>query len=358
MYHQNKKHLMSRDTFRLVALKLLMTFMFLFLIQIFAKAQKINGIAFSAPYEEMLHDTMFEQIKVTNANWVGLVPEALLDRSTLLLLPDEENGYKGATVETIEEGIQLARKAGFSIFLKPHIILKSHDGKSKDKTRRASWRGDVVPRSDEDWLVLESCYEEYILELADLAEEYDVELFAIGTELKSFVQHRPGYWDKLISKIRQHYSGSITYCANWDEYQSIDFWGQLDYIGIDAYFPISQKKTPRVQKTKRKWRSIKKKIKRLSEETDRQVLFTEYGYRNVSFAGRKPWIHDGGQKKVPNNEAQANLLEALLGSFWEEDWIAGGFSWEWFGIPLKEGNTDFTIQNKPALGVLQEWYGK
>jgi len=297
---------MSRDTFRLVALKLLMTLMFLFLIQIFAKAQKINGIAFSAPYEEMLHDTMFEQIKVTNANWVGLVPEALLDRSTLLLLPDEENGYKGATVETIEEGIQLARKAGFSIFLKPHIILKSHDGKSKDKTRRASWRGDVVPRSDEDWLVLESCYEEYILELADLAEEYDVELFAIGTELKSFVQHRPGYWDKLISK----------------------------------------------------WRSIKKKIKRLSEETDRQVLFTEYGYRNVSFAGRKPWIHDGGQKKVPNNEAQANLLEALLGSFWEEDWIAGGFSWEWFGIPLKEGNTDFTIQNKPALGVLQEWYGK
>ena len=351
------KILMSRTSFHPTAMQLFFTVVFISLIQTFAEAQKINGIAFSAPYEEMLHDTMFENIKVTHANWVGLVPEALLDRSSLRLLPDEENEYKGATIATIKEGIQLARKAGFQIFLKPHVILPRHDGKSKDKTRRASWRGEIQARSEEDWIILESCYEEYILELATLAEEYDVELFSIGTELKAFVQHRPDFWNNLISQIRNRYSGLITYCANWDEYEKIEFWDQLDYIGIDAYFPISKKKTPPVRKTVKKWRSIKEKIQKVSARTDRKVLFTEFGYRNVSFSGRRPWTHDRGQKQNPNDKAQANLLEALMRSFWKEDWIAGGFSWEWFGIPLEKGNTDFTVQDKPAMAVLQKYYG-
>ncbi len=335
---------------------LLLSFLLVFLLPTSSKAEKINGIAFSAPHKETLHDTMFESIKVTHANWIGLVPEAKIDRPTLLLLADEENTYKGATVESVEKSIQLARKSGFQIFLKPHVIIQPHDGKSSDKTHGATWRGEIRPKSEEDWVMLESCYQEYILELADLAEEYNIELFSIGTELKAFVFDRPDFWNQLILEIKERYSGKLTYCANWDEYEAITFWDQLDYIGIDAYFPISKQRTPPVRRTMRKWKSIKKKIEKVSNQTNRKVLFTEFGYRNVSFSGRRPWTHDRDQKQSPNNEAQSNLLEALMRSFWEEEWIAGGFAWEWFAIPLEEDNTDFTVQDKPALAVIQDFY--
>ena len=201
-------------------------------------------------------------------------------------------------------------------------------------------------------------YSHYILKLAELAEKYDVELFAVGTELKAFVSHSPSYWDHLISATRDCYSGDLTYCANWDEYSNINFWDDLDFIGIDSYFPISLKKTPSVKGALKKWKPIRKKIKELSVETQRKILFTEYGYRNVSYAGRKPWIHDRGEKQELNYAAQANLHQALFKTFWDQDWVAGGFAWKWFAIPLKEGNTDFTVQDKPALRVIQKWYGK
>ena len=42
------------------------------------------------------------------------------------------------------------------------------------------------------------------------------------------------------------YSGKLTYAANWGAidqnvggYQNVPWWNQLDYIGIDAYFPIA-----------------------------------------------------------------------------------------------------------------------
>jgi len=358
MHHQYKRYSLGRPILRLMVLQVLLTLIILFFIQTFAKAQKINGVAFSAPYDQILDDSMFEDIKSTHANWVALVPEATLDRTTLMLLPDEFNDCWGETIEATEQSIILARKSGFQIFLKPHLVVGDKEKNTKDKTKGATWRGDIRPRSEEDWKTLEKSYSHYILQLAHLAEQYDVELFAVGTELKSMVSHNPSFWYQLISAIRECYSGELTYCANWDEYANIDFWDQLDFIGIDSYFPISYKKTPSVRDALKKWKPIKKKIKKLSAQTQRKILFTEYGYRNVSYAGRKPWIHDRGEKQELNYAAQANLHQALFKTFWDQDWVAGGFAWKWFAIPLKEGNTDFTVQDKPALSVIQKWYGK
>ena len=60
-----------------------------------------------------------------------------------------------------------------------------------------------------------------------------------------------------------------------------------------------------------------------------------------------------------NLEAQANLLEGLYQSVWEEDWFAGGFLWKWFIINEKVGGTDdnqFTPQNKPVLQLISKQY--
>ena len=38
------------------------------------------------------------------------------------------------------------------------------------------------------------------------------------------------------------YSGKLTFGANWYlEYEDVTFWDDLDYIGIQAYFPLTKK---------------------------------------------------------------------------------------------------------------------
>ena len=315
---------------------------------------------------------MFENIKVTNANWVALVPEATLNRATLILEKDEENDWWSETIAANIQGIQLAKEAGFKVFLKPHIVLgpipqkappfkaikvvNSHSIKPlKDKTRGVEWRGAFAPRKEADWQIWEKNYTAYILELANVAETLEVDLLSIGTELKQSTWRRPAYWRQLIQKVRAIYKGKLIYSANWDEYQQITFWQDLDYIGIDTYFPINRMETPSVKKTLKNWRSTQRQLKKISKKENRKIILTEFGYRSVSYAGKRPWTHDKGPA-IPNKAAQRNLYEAFFQTFWKKPWIAGGFAWQWFCIPMYKEKTSFSIQDKPALNILQEWY--
>jgi len=318
-------------------------------------SQKINGMSYQGPSQPVQTLEMFEKLKVTNATWIALVPEATLNRSQLNLYSDEENDHWGETIEANIEAILLAKEAGLKIFLKPHIVLEKNKNLN-DKTGGASWRGEILLQNERDWKILEKNYQDYILKLAEISNHYQVDLFAIGTELKSFALARPEFWKKLIILVRSIYSGPITYAANWDEYQEILFWEDLDYIGVDTYFPINKMKTPRINKTIRNWKSIRKDLKKISSSENRQILLTEFGYRNVSYAGKEPWLHDKGNISQLNNETQANLYQAFFQSFWGESWVAGGFSWQWFANEKSGNNTSFSIQGKPALEILQKWY--
>lgn len=317
--------------------------------------QKINGMSYFGPDMPVQTIEMFQEIKSTNSNWVGLIPEATISRSTIAFIPDELNHHWGETIEANIEAIQLAKRAGLKVFLKPHVVLDKNV-QFGDKIEEASWRGEITFEHEADWKVFESNYKNYIIDLAKISQEHEVDLFAIGTELKSFVIARPGFWRTLIKEVKEIYSGPITYAANWDEYQYIPFWSDLDFIGVDTYFPINKMETPRIKKTIRNWRSIQRDLKKMSVAENRQILLTEFGYRNVSYAGKEPWIHDKGNIATLNNETQANLYQAFFQTFWDEPWIAGGFSWKWFAQERQGLDTSFSIQGKPALEILQKWY--
>jgi len=348
---------------------------FLFLFSNIGYGQKINGMSFSGPKAPGLTEEMFERVKQSNADWVGLIPEATLNRATLTLNSELTYTWWGGTVAANIESIKLAKRAGFKIFLKPHIVLgkiPTYDGIEsvlqrihpktfryglEDKTDGAEWRGDFKPKKEVDLLMWEQNYERYILKLAQIAQDFEVDLFSVGTELKQSAIKRPKFWRQLIQKVRAIYKGPLTYAANWDEYQKITFWEELDYIGVDTYFPISRQQTPNIKKTIKNWRPIRRQLKKFSESVDRPILLSEFGYRNVNYAGKRPWTHD----HVPamrNNQAQVNLYKAFFRTFWDEPWIAGGFAWKWFAHPKEDGNTSFSVQGKPALEVMQDWYGK
>jgi hypothetical protein len=224
------------------------------------------------------------------------------------------------------------------------------------------WKGEytglIEMDSEKKWMLLENTYSEFILTYAKAAEQIKADIFCVGTELEKFVAQRPQYWQELIAKIKKVYKGKLTYAANWDEYKRVSFWKELDYIGIDAYFPLSDKKSPSIEDLELGWEPHKKEITSIQKQFNRPILFTEFGYRSVDFTAKEPWKSDRIEGNI-NLEAQVNGLHAIHNQFWKEDWFAGGFMWKWFHAHDKVGgkkNNRFTPQNKPAEKVLKKLY--
>ena len=310
-------------------------------------AEKMNGVSFVASREEVAQEHI-DEVKKIHANYAAVMPFGFIRNiNSPEIIFDTDRQWFGETKKGAKQYITLLQKNGIKVMLKPQIWIW-----------RGEFTGTLTMNSEKDWKTLEVSYSKFIMTYAKLAQEAKVPLLCIGTELELFVKNRPEYWKQLIKDIRSIYKGKLTYAANWDEYPRTSFWEDLDYIGIDAYFPLSEKKTPTVEELKQGWQKYKEKIAKLSETIDRPVLFTEYGYRSMDYTAKKPWLVDRNEERV-NLTAQVNATKAILEEFWDEHWFAGGFVWKWF-IRHKEvggGNDNrFTPQNKPAQQVIQDFY--
>lgn len=221
--------------------------------------------------------------------------------------------------------------------MKPHLWV------------RGVFTGDLSFSEEEKWDDFNQTYEQYVLHYARLSEKYDVELFCMGTELKTFVKKHELYWNKLIKKIRKVYSGKLVYAANWDNFDKIPFWKELDYIGVDAYFPLSNEKTPVLYSLTSSWEKWWTILRNLSEENAKKIIFTEIGYRSIDYTTRQPWVsyEDFGDE---NQQAQLLAYQAFFESAKSQPFFEGAFLWKWHEsthLPPK-GNEKYTFQNKLA----------
>ncbi len=308
---------------------------------------KINGLSLVAA-PDSLSAKSIASLKEVNANYVTVMPFGFIrSLNHPEIIYNQERQWFGETREGVSQYVELLHKNKINVMMKPQIWVWNGE-----------YTGWVEMGSETDWLQLEETYKNFILDFAKVAEAKEIEIFCIGTELEKFIEHRPEYWRELITEVKKIYRGKLTYAANWDEYKRVPFWDGLDYIGVDAYFPISESKTPTVEEAIAGWKRWKTELKDFSENENKKILFAEYGYRSVNFSGKEPWKSDRQMTSV-NLEAQANLLEGLYQSVWEEDWFAGGFLWKWFIINEKVGGTDdnqFTPQNKPVLQLISKQY--
>jgi hypothetical protein len=308
---------------------------------------KINGVSFVA--SRVAVDTShINPILSIHANAASIMPFGFIrDVNHPEVIYNSDRQWFGETKEGAEHYITELHNNGISIMLKPQIWIQ-----------RGEFTGNLVMTSEENWRLLEESYSRFVLDYAQVAEDMQVDVFCIGTELELFIKNRPEYWRQLITKIRQIYKGSLTYAANWDEFWRTPFWEELDYIGIDAYFPISEAQTPSVEDCLRGWNKHKEQLSRFSEEWDRPILFTEFGYRSVDYAAREPWRYDRSMTSI-NLQAQTNATQALFESVWMEPWFAGGYLWKWFVNHDKVGgheNNQFTPQNKPVEQLIGAYY--
>jgi hypothetical protein len=309
--------------------------------------EKINGVSFVGSPDPAGQEHV-DDLKQIHAGYAAVMPFGFIrELESPEIIFDTDRQWYGETREGARQYIRLLHKNGIRVMLKPQLWIW-----------RGMFTGELAMRSEADWKQLEAEYADFILTYAELAQETGTALFCIGTELENFVKARPDYWKWLISEIRERYRGKLTYAANWDEYGRIPFWEQLDLIGIDAYFPLSESRNPDVEELRSGWKRWKEEILAVYERVDKPVLFTEYGYRSMDFTAKKPWLVDRSEESV-NLEAQANAKKAIFQEFWDEDWFAGGFVWKWFIHHSRAGgpaDNRFTPQNKPAQEVIRDYY--
>ncbi len=348
-------------------------------------SQKFKGMNYTGPGKGPLGIESFSSMKEIGTNSVALVPEASLYQNTLKIVHDFERQWYGETSVAILEGIQHAKEVGLKVMLKPHLepgidisgwdrpeepsltnpdsltIAKFTESaneffsKVEYKVRKkTNWRGDLMVKNDNDWPLIANAYEQYILKYAVIADSINADAFCIGTELKAMALEKPDYWRSLIKKVREIYKGPITYAANWDSFDQITFWDDLDFIGIDAYFPLSDAKTPQVEELLVSWQPIKDRIEKLQRKVGKPVVFTEWGYESEDYAGKTPW----GSKGEVNIETQVNLYESTFQSFWHESWFLGVFIWRWSPPNELGGSYNFTPRGKNTEAVIKEWFNK
>jgi hypothetical protein len=311
------------------------------------ETKKINGLSLVASRNSLAQENVKEVLNL-NANHATIMPFGFIgDLSAPEIMFNSERQWFGETKKGAKQYIQKLHENGIGVMLKPQIWI-----------RRGEFTGNLKMNSEAEWNALESSYRKFILTYAELAEEEKIEIFCLGTELEEFVVNRPNFWLDLIHEVKKVFSGKLTYAANWDEYTKVTFWEELDYIGIDAYFPLSDAKSPTVEELKTGWHKWKGAIAKFSSDKKAPVLFTEFGYRSMDFTAKKPWLVDRHDENV-NMEAQVNATKAIIEEFWAEEWFAGGYVWKWFIDHEQSGgseNNRFTPQNKPAEQTIRALY--
>ncbi|MEM1326259.1 MAG: hypothetical protein AAGI23_09915 [Bacteroidota bacterium] len=307
----------------------------------------MEGVTFVAPPHPFPKPPM-PPIQEVGADWIAIVPYAFTRQGQSNVFYGSDRQWWGERVVGIEETIRQARAADIQVLLKPQVYIPG------------SWTGDLTFPTTNQWERWEAEYEDYILQMARLAAEQEVEVFCVGTEFKKGVVERTDFWRQLIQKVRTVYDGKLVYAANWDAYQNVTFWEDLDYIGVNAYFPLDPATTPTVSTLRKAWQPIFKEMEAYQKSIDRPIVFTEFGYLSVDGCAYNTWELEGKVKSLAINEqAQANAYQALFETFWKAEWWYGGFIWKWF--PNMEGgegynDRDYTPQFKKGEETLQLWY--
>lgn len=312
----------------------------------------IKGLTLVAPPRQFSGNP-FLKIKDMNSDWIAVIPYGFCRQNEPIVHYDHGSSEKrwwGESRKGVEETICMAKDNHIKVMLKPQIWVGD------------DWIGNLDYKTVAQWEKWESSYEAFIIPFAEMCELYEVEMLCIGTEIKQSVKTRPRFWNNLIVKIRNVYKGKLTYAANWDEYDIITFWSKLDFIGVDAYFPLCDDPDPDVNKMMQAWEPILDKLERTSKKYQKPILYTEYGYLSVDGCGGKTWeLESNLHSKKYNPQAQATCLNVLLECSSKHSCWQGGFLWKWYDDPtaMHHGiEKDHSPQGKPGEDVVRKWYAR
>jgi hypothetical protein len=248
----------------------------------------------------------------------------------------------------IAAAIAQAHARGLRVMLVPHLWVESGE-----------WRALIDPKTDEGWARWADSYDRFVVAWASVAEAAGADVFSVGVELRSWVTTgRAPSFSRVIDDVRRAYHGVVTYSANWDDVDRTVILGQLDVIGINAFYPLADATGGPPSALLDGGRRVRDKVHTLAEAWGKPVVFTEIGYTTRPDPAVRPWEWPDAMTHVTVDEgAQAAAYRGLVAPLLEEPDFAGFFVWRVYADPddvSQEAPWGFSPRGKLAELVVRD----
>lgn len=310
-----------------------------------------KGLSYSCwsndDFGSSVSDDSLRLLTETGTEWIALCFSWIQSNTTSHDIHLSSSGTP--TPESIKHAITTAHSLGLKVMLKPMVEAVERE----ETLSYPVWRGEIQPSNE--WF---ENYSAFINFFAEFAEQNDVELFSVGCEYKATTGEKE-QWETVIQGVRERYSGPIVYAADWTNYQNIEWWDSVDYVGIDTYFPLSLLKyDPAFDELKNAWNNYADEIETWLLTVNKPVIFTEIGYRSGDGTNMAPSNY--WSDMAVDLQEQRDCYEAAFQTLWKRSWFYGFYWWTWIYDPEQGGPNDssHTPQSKPAQDVITQWYSK
>jgi len=305
-------------------------------------AGTIRGMALPpyAEFPELSYEAMLDRLLTIGTTHVSIIVN--WEQNTIYDNRIQARSFGVPDDNRIRKLIQHAHTNGLKVMLFPilHVNRRS-DGE---------WRGRLDPRDLGRW---QNDYRNFILHYARLANQESVEIFSVGSELSSMEKHTD-YWKGLIAQVRTEFAGKMIYSSNWDHFHHPEFWEDLDYIGVSAYFEVSTDSKQAIHKVTQTWEARRSELLEFARSKERPLILTEVGYPSVDSAAVKPW--DYTSKSGPNSLQQLAAYRSLVDAWVTPSADFGGvFIWHGWGRG-GELDTSYSFWDKPSQQLVKSWF--
>jgi cellobiose epimerase len=286
------------------------------------------------PSSEASMETMKQRMGI---NWTAIAFAAIQEHPQSTHIPY----WESPTVTDVEVvwAIRKAKELGLQVCLKP--VVNCGNG---------TWRAhinffDVDVPCEPKWSEWFDSYTRFILHYAKIAEQTGCEMLCIGCEMVQ-TDRREQEWRELIRKVREVYSGLVTY--NCDKYQEdqVRWWDAVDVISSSGYYPIDS------------WEEQLNRIEQVVRKHQKPFFFMEAGC--PSREGSEYLPNDWGLKGAPSESIQKAYYEAMFEHCDQRDWVRGFMLWDWPAQLYEAGaasqNDDYCMYGKQSEAVIRQYF--
>lgn len=282
---------------------------------------------------------LLKEIKETGSDWVSIhikFYQPNWQSDTILIPPPNAPIWK-----QLNKTLKAAKQQNLNVLLFP-IVLLENPGEDH-------WRGNIAPKNRLKWY---KNYTYLLLKMGQIADKQQVDMLCVGSEFCS-MQQNTQIWIQMIRKLRAIYKGALIYSTNWDALDDLHFDSELDFLGVSAYFPLSESNDPSVEEMTASWKNIKSYLLGIQAKRKIPLILTELGYASINGTNKTPWDYTSVSKI--DLQEQVDCYQAFSNCWKDEKDFYGVYFYDWFGV----GGCDdrgYTLRGKPALEVAKQWF--
>ncbi|MGI9013557.1 MAG: glycoside hydrolase family 113 [Phycisphaerales bacterium] len=257
------------------------------------------------------------------------------------------------TDEQLAAILTRAKQHGMTTMLLPVVLL--------EEAGERDWRGTIRP---DDWDAWWKSYDAFLDRYIALANRAKVDILSIGSELNT-TEPQVEHWQQTIKRVRSEYDGLLAYSANWDRYDQVTFWNDVDIMAVSSYFELARDGSkPDLTVLVSAWNVERDRLILAARRAGKPLLLSEVGYPSLPTAAMHPWNYSNTDGHKADHAAQALCYRAFFESWLDvitqpRSTALGFFCYAW--DPYNHGGRDDTgygITGKPSLEVIRRAFAK